>query len=37
MIAKFGEEPDYLGPEEFTKVWLEEYEARKELGRIFKK
>ena len=37
MIAKFGEEPDYLGPEEFAKVWQEEYEARKELGRIFKK
>ena len=37
MIAKFGEEPDYLGPEQFTKVWLEEFEARKELGRIFKK
>lgn len=37
MIAKFGEEPDYLGPEQFTKVWQEEYEARKELGKIFKK
>ena len=32
-IAKFGEEPDYLGPEEFTKVWLEGYEARKELAQ----
>ena len=37
MLSKFGEEPDYLGPEEFTKVWLEEYEARKELAKIFKK
>ena len=36
-IAKFGEEPDYIGSEEFTKVWLEEYEARKELAKIFKK
>ena len=37
MLRKFGEEPDYLGPEEFTKLWLEEYEGRKELGKLFKK
>jgi tripartite-type tricarboxylate transporter receptor subunit TctC len=36
-LSKFGEEPGYLGPEEFTKVWLEGYEARKELAKIFKK
>ncbi len=36
-IAKFGEEPAYLGPEEFTKVWVEGYKSRKELAKIFKK
>jgi len=36
-IAKFGEEPDYIGPDEFTKIWRAEYEARKELAKVFNK
>jgi tripartite-type tricarboxylate transporter receptor subunit TctC len=37
MIKSFGDEIQYLGPDEFTKVWREEYDARKELGKMFKK
>lgn len=37
MIKQFGDEIHYLGPDEFTKVWREEYEAHKELGKVFKK
>ena len=36
LIAQFGEEPGYLGPEELTKMWIEEFNTRKELGRILK-
>lgn len=37
MIQRFGDDIHYLGPDEFSKVWREEYEAHKELGKIFKK
>lgn len=37
MIKKFGDEVQYLGPDEFSKVWREEYETQKELGKAFKK
>jgi len=37
MIKRFGDEIHYLGPDEFTKAWREEYEAHKELGKVFKK
>jgi tripartite-type tricarboxylate transporter receptor subunit TctC len=37
MIKKLGDEINFLGPDEFTKVWREEYETQKELGKIFKK
>ncbi len=37
MIKQFGDEIHYLGPDEFTKVWREEYETHKELGKLFKK
>jgi tripartite-type tricarboxylate transporter receptor subunit TctC len=37
MIKQFGDEIYYLGPDEFAKVWREEYEAYKELGKQFKK
>jgi len=37
MIKQFGDDIQYLGPDEFAKVWREEYEAHKELGKIFKK
>jgi tripartite-type tricarboxylate transporter receptor subunit TctC len=37
MIKQFGEGIHYLGPDEFTKEWREEYGAHKGLGRQFKK
>jgi len=37
MIKSFGDDIQYLGPDEFTKIWREEYETYKELGKIFKK
>jgi tripartite-type tricarboxylate transporter receptor subunit TctC len=37
MINKLGDEVNYMGPEEFTKFWREEYETQKELGKTFKK
>jgi hypothetical protein len=37
MIKQFGDDIQYLGPDEFAKVWREEYETHRELGRFFKK
>lgn len=37
MINRFGDEIQYLGPDEFTQVWRSEFEAHKELGKLFKK
>jgi tripartite-type tricarboxylate transporter receptor subunit TctC len=37
MIKRFGDEIHYLGPDEFSKVWREEYDTQKELGKIFKR
>ena len=37
MIKRFGDEINFLGPDEFAKVWREEYEIQKELAKIFKK
>ncbi len=37
MIKRFGDDIYYLGPDEFTKIWREEFETHKELGKIFKK
>jgi tripartite-type tricarboxylate transporter receptor subunit TctC len=37
MIKQFGDDIQYLGPDEFTKVWRQEYEAYIELGKIYKK
>ena len=37
MIKSFGDDIQYLGPDEFTKIWREEHEAQKELAKIFKK
>jgi tripartite-type tricarboxylate transporter receptor subunit TctC len=37
MIKQFGDEIQYLGPDEFTKVWRAEYDLHKELGKIYKK
>ena len=36
LINQLGDEIYYLGPAEFTKAWRGEYEAQKELGKIFK-
>ena len=37
MIKQIGDEIYYLGPDEFAKVWREEFECYKEIGRTFKK
>jgi tripartite-type tricarboxylate transporter receptor subunit TctC len=37
MIKQFGDQIQYLGPDEFAKEWRAEYELHKELGKIFKK
>jgi tripartite-type tricarboxylate transporter receptor subunit TctC len=37
MIKKLGDNFHYLGPNKLPKFWREEYEAHKELGKVFKK
>jgi tripartite-type tricarboxylate transporter receptor subunit TctC len=37
MIKQFGDQIQYLGPDEFAKEWRAEYELHKELGKIYKK
>jgi len=37
ILQKSGEKIYYLGPEEFRKVWESEYEAYRDLGKIYKK
>jgi tripartite-type tricarboxylate transporter receptor subunit TctC len=37
IIKKLGDDFHYLDPDELTKFWREEYEAHKELGKVFKK
>ena len=37
MIKQFGDDIQYLGPDEFSKGWREEHESFGELGKIFKK
>lgn len=37
MLKSFGDSPNYLGPEEFGKLWREEYEMHKELAKLYKK
>ena len=37
IIKKLGDDFHYLGPDELTKFWREEYEAYKEIGKVFKK
>jgi tripartite-type tricarboxylate transporter receptor subunit TctC len=37
MIKKLGDDFNYLDPDELTKFWREEFEAHKELGKVFKK
>ena len=37
MLKRFGDEVQFLGPDEFGKLWREEYEAQKEVAKIYKK
>ena len=37
MIKQYGDEIHYLGPEEFAKVWMSEFDVYKELGKAYKK
>ena len=37
MLKRFGDEVQFLGPDEFGKLWREEYETHKELAKIYKK
>jgi tripartite-type tricarboxylate transporter receptor subunit TctC len=37
MIKQFGDEIQYLGPDEFGKLWREEFENQRELGKSLKK
>lgn len=37
MLKSFGDAPNYLGPDEFGKLWREEYETHKEIAKIYKK
>ena len=36
MLKRFGDTPNYLGPDEFGRIWREEYETQKELAKIYK-
>jgi tripartite-type tricarboxylate transporter receptor subunit TctC len=36
-VKQLGDEPGYLGPDEFGKEWQHEYEVHKEMAREFKK
>lgn len=37
MLKSFGDVPNFLGPDEFGKLWRAEYELHKEMGKIYKK
>ncbi|HBB16650.1 MAG: hypothetical protein A3J94_12925 [Syntrophus sp. RIFOXYC2_FULL_54_9] len=37
MFKSFGDVANYLGPDEFGKLWRAEYEQHKELGTLYKK
>jgi tripartite-type tricarboxylate transporter receptor subunit TctC len=37
LIKQLGDEPGYLGPEEFASEWRAEFEAHRELGKLYKK
>jgi len=36
MLKSFGDVPNFLGPDEFGKLWRAEYELHKEMGKIYK-
>jgi tripartite-type tricarboxylate transporter receptor subunit TctC len=37
MLQKSGDKVNYLGPDEFTAVWRAEFEAYRDLGKLYKK
>jgi tripartite-type tricarboxylate transporter receptor subunit TctC len=37
MVKQFGDDIQYLGPDELAKVWKEEFETHKKLGQMMKK
>lgn len=37
LVKKLGDEPGYLGTEEFSREWRAEFEAHRELGKLYKK
>jgi tripartite-type tricarboxylate transporter receptor subunit TctC len=37
LVKQLGDEPGYLGPDEFMKEWRAELEAHRELGVLYKK
>jgi hypothetical protein len=37
MIHKLGDQVEYLGPDDFTKVWRAEFAEHKKLGESLKK
>ena len=37
LVKQLGDDPGYLGPDEFAKMWQREYDVHKEIGREFKK
>jgi len=37
LVKRLGDEPGYLGPEEFSREWRAEFEAHRELGKLYKK
>lgn len=37
LVKQLGDEPGYLGPDDFAKEWQREYEVHKEIAREFKK
>jgi tripartite-type tricarboxylate transporter receptor subunit TctC len=37
LVKQLGDDVNYLGTDEFEKVWRAEYESHKELGRFYKK
>ena len=36
-IKQLGDEPGYLGPDEFAKEWQREYDLHKEIAKVYKK
>jgi len=37
LVKQLGDETNYVGPDDFAREWRAEFEAHRELGRLFKK